>query len=102
VVPAGAILGLTKHGWVRGQPQDNGTEFGFHFPLPAGGYVVVELDPGLQVGMGADIEDQRFASVFLSKRLDAYHRRASGLPPRIDPVIASEVLAALDRVTAKE
>jgi hypothetical protein len=102
VVPAGAILGLTKHGWVRGQPQDNGIEFGFHFPLPAGGYVVVSLDPGLQIGAGADIEDQRFASVFLSKRLDAYHHRASGLPPRIDPVIASEVLAALDRVTAKE
>jgi hypothetical protein len=102
VVPAGAILGLTKHGWVRGKPQDNGTEFGFHFPLPTGGYVVVELDPGLQIGMGADIEDQRFDSVFLSKRLDPYHRRASGLPPRIDPVIASEVLAALDRITAKE
>jgi hypothetical protein len=102
VVPPGAILGLTKHGWVRGKPMDNGTEFGFHFPLPAGGYVVVELDPGLQVGMGTDIADQRFASVFLSKRLDVYHRRASGLPPRIDPVIASEVLAALDRITAKE
>ncbi|MDA1385733.1 MULTISPECIES: DUF4132 domain-containing protein [Glycomyces] len=102
VVPPGAILGLTKHGWVRGKPMDNGTEFGFHFPLPAGGYVMVELDPGLQIGMGADTEDQRFASVFLSKRLDVYHRSASGLPPRIDPVIASEVLAALDRITAKE
>ncbi|MFG3343100.1 DUF4132 domain-containing protein [Glycomyces sp. NPDC048151] len=102
VVPPGAILGLTKHGWVRGKPQDNGTEFGFHFPLPAGGYVAVELDPGLQIGMGADVEDQRLERIFLTDTLDYYYRPGDGLTAPIDPVIASEVLAALDRLTATE
>ncbi|GAA2143650.1 MolR family transcriptional regulator [Glycomyces algeriensis] len=103
VVPPGAILGLTKHGWVRGKPQDNGIEFGFHFPLPEGGYVAVELSPGLQIGLGADTDDQCLERVFLTHRLDDYYRgHSTGHPTRIDPVIASEVLAALDRLTAEE
>lgn len=103
VVPPGSILGLTKHGWVRGRPQDNGTEYGFHFPLPAGGYVAVALSPGLQIGAGADVEDQRFEAVYLTDRLDSYyHKRDGERPAGVDPVIASEVLAALDRVTVKQ
>lgn len=103
VVPPGSILGLTGRGWVRGRPQDNGTEFGFHFPLPDGGYVAVELNPGLQIGMGADAEGQCLETVYLTDRLDGYYRRRDGgFPVGIDPVIASEVLAALDRLTAKE
>lgn len=102
VVPAGSILGLTGHGWVRGRPQDNGTEFGFHFPLPAGGFVAVALDPGLQIGMGADVDDQRLSAVRLTDRVNGYYRGLDGgRPAAIDPVTASEVLAALDRITAK-
>ncbi|MFC4334363.1 DUF4132 domain-containing protein [Salininema proteolyticum] len=99
-VPPGSILGLTKHGWVRGRPQDNGTEFGFHFPLPGGGYVAVELDPGLQIGMGADTEDQRLERVYLTDAVDLYYRQTEGgHPTDIDPVVASEAVTALDRLT---
>lgn len=103
VVPAGSILGLTGRGWVRGRPQDNGTEFGFHFPLPNGGYVAVGLAPGLQIGWGADVQDQRLKAVFLTDRLDHYYQpREGGLSAAVDPVTAAEVLGALDRLTAKE
>jgi hypothetical protein len=103
VVPPGSILGLTKRGWVRGRPQDNGTEFGFHFPLPAGGLVAVQLNPGLQIGMGSDVEDQILETVYLTDTLDEYYMgRDIAHSKEIDPVTASEVLAALDQITAKE
>jgi len=103
VVPAGSILGLTGRGWVRCRPQDGGTEFGCHFPLPGGGHVAVRLEPGLRVGRGAAVADQRLAAVFLADRLDPYCRPSGeGRPRGVDPVIASEVLTDLARLTGKE
>ncbi|WP_280402107.1 DUF4132 domain-containing protein [Nocardia carnea] len=98
-VEPGHLLGLTNRGWVRGKPQDNGTEFGMHYPLPGGGYVAIELDPGLQIGMGASYnETQRLDTVFLTDEIDDYYRRRGGHPTEIDLVASSEVLATLERL----
>ncbi|GGV24125.1 hypothetical protein GCM10010182_53130 [Actinomadura cremea] len=83
-VPAGALLGLVRRGWERGAPMDAGIEQEFYHPGPGCG-VHIDLDPGISVG---DPEDQVFRSVRLTSTRD------------LDPVVVSEVLADLARVTA--
>ncbi|MFE6173427.1 WGR and DUF4132 domain-containing protein [Streptomyces sp. NPDC056464] len=102
-VPVGRLLGLTKRGWERGQPQDAGVERWFHRRIDAGSYLVIELDPGIAVGMVDEFGDQTFETVWLddspgdfAPRHD-YPLRFAGL----DPVVASEILADLTEVTAK-
>ncbi|GAA2261894.1 hypothetical protein GCM10009853_013740 [Glycomyces scopariae] len=105
-VEVGKLLGLTSRGWHRSSPEDGGVEPGIYFPLPGGGYVTVALDPGIWVGMVAENPVQTLEGVRLSAT-EVYWwsragRAADGDHPRdIDPVTASEVLAALTRVTAK-
>jgi hypothetical protein len=105
-VEVGRILGLTKRGWRRAEPEDGGVEPGIHFPLPGGGYVVVGLEPGIWVGMVGENPEQVLHSVRL-KRTEDYWWSGRGEPepdhPKdIDPVTASEVLAALWHLTAKD
>ena len=100
-VDSGKILGMTKYGWVRCSPQDNGTEWGIHYPLPRGGYVIVALHPGISIGMGADNEAQQLERVFLSNSEIYWRRQSKSHPTDIDPVTASEVLASLDRLTGR-
>jgi hypothetical protein len=106
-VEVGKLLGLTSRGWHRSSPEDGGVEPGIYFPLPGGGYVTVALDPGIWVGMIAENPIQTLDGVRISATEDYWWSRtgraADGNHPRdIDPVTASEVLAALARVTAKE
>ncbi|RRS00742.1 DUF4132 domain-containing protein [Glycomyces terrestris] len=106
-VEVGKLLGLTSRGWFRSSPEDGGVEPGMYFPLPGGGYVTVALDPGIWVGMVAENPVQTLDGVRISATEDYWWSRsgraADGNHPRdIDPVTASEVLAALTRVTAKE
>ncbi|MEJ8670958.1 DUF4132 domain-containing protein [Streptomyces sp. MS1.AVA.1] len=101
--PVGMLLGLTKRGWERGTPQDAGVERWFSRRMATDRYLVIELDPGIAVGMVEEFGDQKFETVFLDTRPDDYWRRREyklrfgGL----DPVIASEILADLTEVTAK-
>ncbi|MEV6999925.1 DUF4132 domain-containing protein [Streptomyces sp. NPDC093982] len=101
--PVGKLLGLTKRGWERGTPQDAGVERWFSRRMATDRYLVIELDPGIAVGMVEEFGDQKFETVFLDTRPDDYWRRREyklrfgGL----DPVIASEILADLTEVTAK-
>jgi hypothetical protein len=106
-VEVGKLLGLTSRGWHRSSPEDGGVEPGIYFPLPGGGYITVALDPGIWVGMVAENPIQTLDSVRISATEDYWWSRAGraadGNHPRdIDPVTASEVLAALTRVTAKD
>ncbi|GAA1695511.1 hypothetical protein GCM10009830_49220 [Glycomyces endophyticus] len=104
-VEVGKLLGLTSRGWHRAAPEDGGVEPGIHFPLPAGGYVVIALDPGIWVGMVGENPIQTLESVRVSAHEDYWWRRNNGEdahPTGIDPVTVSEVLAALTRITAKE
>ncbi|GHG95803.1 DUF4132 domain-containing protein [Streptomyces lanatus] len=102
-VPVGKLLGLTKRGWERGTPQDAGVERWFSRRIDGGKYLVIELDPGIAVGMVDELGDQTFRAVWLDDSPgDHYPRR--NYPLRfagIDPVIASEILADLTEVTAK-
>jgi hypothetical protein len=105
-VEVGRILGLTKRGWHRAAPEDGGVEPGIHFPLPGGGHVVVGLEPGIWVGMVGENPEQVLQSVRLRSTED-YWWSGRGEPepdhPKdIDPVTASEVLAALWHLTAKD
>jgi hypothetical protein len=92
----GRILGLTAHGWVRGEPMDAGSEHGIHYPLPGGGFVAVELTPGIQIGMGTHNDEQHLESVYLTNELDPYYRRRGATPTAIDPRAASEALSSLE------
>ncbi|MQY11990.1 hypothetical protein SRB5_21180 [Streptomyces sp. RB5] len=103
VVPVGKLLGLTKRGWERGNPEDNGVERWFSRPIDDGHHLVIGLDHGIAVGMVGDWEDQTFEYVWLGERPRDYWRRDDH-PLRfgdLDPVVASEILADLTEVTAK-
>ncbi|PRY58501.1 DUF4132 domain-containing protein [Glycomyces artemisiae] len=106
-VEVGKLLGLTSKGWQRAAPEDGGVEPGIHFPLPAGGFITVALDPGIWVGMIAENPVQTLSGVRIMAT-ENYWWSATAKDPDpdhptdIDPVTASEVLAALTRVTAKD
>ncbi|WP_026930555.1 DUF4132 domain-containing protein [Glycomyces tenuis] len=100
-VDVGKILGLVKRGWQRAAPEDAGVEPGISYALPGGGFVVVALNPGIAVGYIEEWPSQTLEAVRLSAVDDYWHRRDRGPdhPTEIDAVTASEVLAALARIT---
>lgn len=102
-VPVGKLLGLTKRGWERGEPQDAGVECWFYRRIEEGRYLVIDLDPGIAVGMVDELGDQTFRAVGLDNRPDGWwNGRDSGLRfAGLAPVMASELLADLTEVTAK-
>ncbi|MFH0519685.1 DUF4132 domain-containing protein [Streptomyces sp. M41] len=103
-VPVGKLLGLTKRGWERGEPQDAGVERWFHRRIDEDQYLVIDLDPGIAVGVVELLGDQTFRAVWLDTRPDDYYERNRRFPHRfggLDPVTASEILADLTEVTAK-
>ncbi|WP_119728065.1 DUF4132 domain-containing protein [Thermomonospora amylolytica] len=102
-VPWGKVLGLTRRGWERGVPQDNGSEWWITRALPGGGVVEIDLNPGIAVG-AADLldEDQTLEAVSICDRPGDHWRRrptSRGFGD-LDPVTASEILLDLtDLVT---
>lgn len=102
-VPVGKLLGLTKRGWERGEPQDAGVERWFSRRIDDRRYLVIELDPGIAVGMVEELGDQVFEAIWLDNSPgDHYPRRDYPLRfAGLDPVIASEILADLTEVTSK-
>lgn len=102
-VPVGRLLGLTKRGWERGQPQDAGVERWFSKKLTEGCYLVIELEEGIAVGMVNEFPDQTFEKVWLAASPGDYMPRWNNytqLFGSLDPVAASELLADLEEVTA--
>ncbi|MFF7754934.1 DUF4132 domain-containing protein [Streptomyces sp. NPDC007971] len=102
-VPVGKLLGLTKRGWERGEPQDAGVERWFHRRMDDDHYLVIGLDEGIAVGALDVFPDQTFEYVWLdSAPGDYWGSRAYPLRlGDLDPVIASEILADLTEVTAQ-
>ncbi|MEU6248488.1 DUF4132 domain-containing protein [Glycomyces sp. NPDC047010] len=99
-VSVGALLGLTKKGWVRSAPLDAGIEHGLWCELPGTGYLVIALDPGLYAGDVNVHERQTLREVVLSTHdLSGWRspQPATGLE-NVNPVAASEALTALTRV----
>jgi hypothetical protein len=102
-VPVGKVLGLTKHGWARCQPQDNGVEPWMTRPLPSGGALVAGLDPGIVVGM-IDIEpEMSFSELWFDPNgQGAWNPPRGGTPTtfEVDAITASELLSELESLHA--
>ncbi|WP_329518519.1 DUF4132 domain-containing protein [Spirillospora sp. NBC_01491] len=100
-VPTGRVLGLTRHGWERGTPQDGGVE-GW-ISVPAGGerWVVIDLDPGIAVGAVEVFPEQNLRSVLISPNATSYRSPREGTPTfgELEPVAASELIAQLTDLT---
>ncbi|GAA2070662.1 DUF4132 domain-containing protein [Actinomadura alba] len=96
-VPFGKVLGLEKRGWRRGVPLDNGTERWISREVPGGRYVVINLDPGIQVGNVDMDPEQRLEHIWLGDQpYDYFPSRVSPYAfGELDPVTASEILTDL-------
>ena len=101
--PAGKVLGLERRGWQRGVPQDAGVQCWIARPLPGGGSVTVELDPGITVGHIYEWgEIQRFPAVFMSRHAggeDYWDKKEYPTFAELDQITASELLRDLTEVT---
>ena len=100
--PVGKVLSLERRGWRRGAPQDAGIQGWISRPLPGGGSVTVDLDPGISIGYVSEFGGmQRFRAVFVSGHRDGEDYWSGGEYPafgRVDALTASEVLRDLSEV----
>ncbi|MFE9423757.1 hypothetical protein ACFYNO_12445 [Kitasatospora sp. NPDC006697] len=101
-MPVGRLLGLTKRGWERGEPQDAGVEAWLSKPLADGCHLVVELAEGIPVGAVDLFPEQTLEAVWLDTAPGSYWpaREHPLLFGGLDPVTASELLADLAAATA--
>ncbi|PWK82797.1 putative DNA-binding WGR domain protein [Lentzea atacamensis] len=100
--PVGRILGLTKKGWVRGEPQDAGVECWITRPFPGGGSLVASLDPGIAVGAVDVFPEIKFAELWYSANGDGYWSVQQNAPSTVelDAITVSEVLSELESLRA--
>ncbi|MFJ5228934.1 DUF4132 domain-containing protein [Kitasatospora sp. NPDC088391] len=102
-VPTGRLLSFARRSWQRGTPEDGGVERWFHKPLPDGRHLVVQLRPGICVGLVGEAPEQTFETVWLDTR-PGDHWPVPGRPPErlgtLDPVTSSELLTELGRLTS--
>ncbi|MFC3897751.1 DUF4132 domain-containing protein [Lentzea rhizosphaerae] len=96
--PIGKILGLTKKGWVRGEPQDAGVECWITRPFPDGGALVLSLDPGIAVGAVDVFPEVSFTGVWFSPSGRGDWSAPKDAPPTfdVDPITISELLTELE------
>ncbi|MGW6936697.1 DUF4132 domain-containing protein [Lentzea sp. NPDC054927] len=96
--PIGKILGLTKKGWVRGEPQDGGVECWITRPLPRGGAIVAAMDPGIAVGAIDIFPEIKFVELWYSADGQGYWSSQKNAPSAVgvDPITASELLSELE------
>jgi predicted DNA-binding WGR domain protein len=101
-VPVGKLLGLTRRGWERGEPQDAGVERWFHRRVGHDRHVVIGLHEGIAVGAVDVFPDQTFETVWIDSAPGDYWSGRT-YPLRfgdLDPITASEILTDLTEVTA--
>ncbi|MFG3193900.1 DUF4132 domain-containing protein [Streptomyces omiyaensis] len=101
-VPVGRLLGLQKRGWQRGVPQDAGIERWFSRSLGPERHLVIQLEPGIAVGMLDEYPDQTLDTVWLDSH-PGDHWESRTYPLRLadlDPVTVSELLADLTELTS--
>jgi hypothetical protein len=98
--PATSVLGLERRGWLRTAPEGGGVQSAMERPLPGGGWVIAELDPGIPAGVGAELPDQVFREVWI---VGAGGSRWTGDRPHtigeLDAVTVSEIIRELTEVT---
>ncbi|NKE60157.1 DUF4132 domain-containing protein, partial [Lentzea sp. PSKA42] len=96
--PIGKILGLTKKGWVRGEPQDAGVECWITRPFPDGGALVASLEPGIAVGAIDVFPEVGFSNVWFSPGGHGDWSAPKDAPAtyEVDPITVSELLSELE------
>lgn len=103
-VPVTALLGMTRFGWRRQPPQDNGVAEVIVRRVNEDHSLVICLDPGISIGMGGEQEDQELASIMLTPVGDEgvyrYGRRTQLAFGRLNPVSASEILREFHALTS--
>ncbi|THV38509.1 DUF4132 domain-containing protein [Glycomyces buryatensis] len=100
-VPTGKFLGLIHRGWRRAAPLDAGVEPGVYRRIPGIGYLVVNLDPGIFAGAVEVHPEQVIRDVRLNENGE-FHFPEVPVPPKmtnVDPVVVSEALASLAKLT---
>ncbi|MEV6344653.1 DUF4132 domain-containing protein [Actinoplanes sp. NPDC051851] len=100
--PTTALLGLESRGWRRGAPQDAGNQGWFERDVPGGLSLIVEIEPGIAVGVPDLMPDQSVRDIWVEDR--AGHRwNRSGSGHRLQelaPIVAAEALRDLTEVLA--
>jgi predicted DNA-binding WGR domain protein len=100
-VNVGKVLGLQKRGWERAQPQDSGCEPWISKPVGDGRAVVINLDPGIIVGMVTEFPEQRLQHIWLNNSPDGNWAPKDPLRfGELDALTASELLADLTELTS--
>ncbi len=100
-VPTGRLLGMERRGWVRGEPQDAGIAPWIARAAGPDRFVLLDLDPGIVVGLVDEYPEQRLNAVWLNTEPDEFwsSRPVSLRFGDLDAVAASEVLADLTELT---
>ena len=102
-VPTGKVLGLERHGWVREDPQDAGIQGSISRAAGEGRFIVIDLDPGIAVGSPEIFPEHELSAIWIMDNPDGYRRHDEEDPllfGALDPVMASEVVAALTELTS--
>jgi hypothetical protein len=99
-VEVGRLLGMARRGWAKAHPRTGGMCPGIAFPLPGGGFATVALEPGIYIPDPSEYPEQTVRGVYLvATEAYPWHGDPVPDPPEdIDPVAASEILAALTRL----
>ncbi|MEV5543969.1 DUF4132 domain-containing protein [Saccharopolyspora shandongensis] len=91
-----AVVGLERRGWKPATKLDDGVECWVSRPIPGDREVVVDLDPGIRVGMLDRRPEQRLATIWIAASTDIHRSRGSQITfGELDMVTSSEVLADL-------
>ena len=102
-VPTGKVIGLERHGWVREAPQDAGIQGTISREAGEGRFIVIDLNPGIAVGSPDIFPEHDLEAIWIMDNPDGYGRRDEEDPllfGDLDPVMASEVIAALTELTS--
>jgi hypothetical protein len=95
-VPVGRVLGLERRGWVRGEPHDAGAQSWIYRVLPGDRALVINLDPGISIGIAGESGDQTLEWVWLNDEPQgAWLPTGSARFGDLDPLTASEILREL-------
>ncbi|MEV5543968.1 DUF4132 domain-containing protein [Saccharopolyspora shandongensis] len=95
-----AVVGLERRGWKRAADKENGVESWISRPIPVHREIVLNLDPGIYVGILDEMPEQRLEAVWISIGSASYASPHSAITfGELDPVIASEILADLTELT---
>ncbi|MEU9508843.1 DUF4132 domain-containing protein [Micromonospora sp. NPDC048170] len=97
---AARLLGLERRGWRRGAPQDAGVQCWLERAVPGDRAIVVDIEPGIAIGMVGEFAEQKITGVWVNDRPHGDWRgRGRVRFGDLDPVVASELLRDLAEVT---